>query len=255
MNYQNSDQDPYKPPYATTYATATTYPQFAANVTVSERVGFIQRTYLHLGGAILVFALIDFLLLSLFPTQIQSFIQQYLVGNYGWLVVLGCFMVVNWVANSWAHSDTSRTVQYAGLALYVVAQSIIFLPLLLIANMVAPGAISSAAIVTAIIFGGLTATVFVTKADFSFLRMYLVLGGLAAMCFIVCSIFFNLGILGTLFSVAMIVLASGYILYDTSNVLHHYRTDQHVAASLALFSSVAILLWYVIQLFMSMNSD
>jgi FtsH-binding integral membrane protein len=49
----------------------------------------------------------------------------------------------------------------------------------------------------------------------------------------------------------MIVLASGYILYDTSNVLHRYRTDQHVAAALALFASVAILFWYVLRLFMS----
>ncbi len=38
----------------------------------------------------------------------------------------------------------------------------------------------------------------------------------------------------------MVVFASGYILYDTSNVLHHYRTEQYVAASLALFASVGI---------------
>jgi FtsH-binding integral membrane protein len=52
---------------------------------------------------------------------------------------------------------------------------------------------------------------------------------------------------------AMVVLACGYIMYDTSNVIHHYRTNQHVAAALALFASVALLFWYVLQLLMSLQ--
>jgi FtsH-binding integral membrane protein len=61
---------------------------------------------------------------------------------------------------------------------------------------------------------------------------------------------FNLGIL---FIAAMLLLAGGYILYDTSNVLHHYRIGQHVAASLALFASVALMFWYMVQLVMSVT--
>lgn len=57
--------------------------------------------------------------------------------------------------------------------------------------------------------------------------------------------------LGPIFIYAMIALACGYILYDTSNVLHHYRIGQHVAASLALFAAVALMFWYILQLFMS----
>ena len=57
--------------------------------------------------------------------------------------------------------------------------------------------------------------------------------------------------LGPIFTYAMIALACGYILYHTSNVLHHYRIGQHVAAALALFASVALLFWYILQLFMS----
>lgn len=48
----------------------------------------------------------------------------------------------------------------------------------------------------------------------------------------------------------MVVLMSGYIVYYTSNVLYHYRTDQHVAAALALFASVATLFWYILQIAM-----
>ena len=108
----------------------------------------------------------------------------------------------------------------------------------------------SAGIVTMVVFSGLTAVVFLTRADFSFLRYFLWIVGLAAMALIVCSLFMEFA-LGLWFSVAMVVLAAGCILYQTSNILHHYRTDQHVAASLALFSSVALLFWYVLQIFMS----
>ena len=61
--------------------------------------------------------------------------------------------------------------------------------------------------------------------------------------------------LGLWFSGLMVMLASGYILYDTSNVMLHYRTDQHVAASLALFASVALLFWYVLRIFMALREN
>ena len=57
--------------------------------------------------------------------------------------------------------------------------------------------------------------------------------------------------LGTFFSVAMIALAGGSILYDTSNVMLRYPQDRHVAASLELFASVALMFWYVLRLLSS----
>ncbi|MFG0297044.1 MAG: Bax inhibitor-1 family protein, partial [Maioricimonas sp. JB045] len=80
------------------------------------------------------------------------------------------------------------------------------------------------------------------------------LGGFAALALIAVASFTSLT-LGTWFVGGIIVLMSGYILYDTSNVLHHYRTDQHVAAALALFASLATLFWYVIQLLGILNND
>jgi len=86
-----------------------------------------------------------------------------------------------------------------------------------------------------------------TTAELAALRLL----GFAALGLIVVSFVFPGLQLGAWFSIAMIVLASGFILYDTSNVLHHYRIGQHVAASLALFASVALLFWYLVLLFMS----
>ena len=143
-------------------------------------------------------------------------------------------------------------MQYLGLGLYVLAESVIFLPLLYFAERHGAGTIQSAAILTLVVFGGLSLTVFVTKADFSFLKWGLVAVSFIAVGLIVASIIVGFE-LGLLFSGAMVLLACGAILYSTSNVLHHYHTEQYVAASLALFASVALLFWYVIQIFMSMD--
>jgi FtsH-binding integral membrane protein len=89
-----------------------------------------------------------------------------------------------------------------------------------------------------------------TRKDFSFLGGLLRWGFIVALILIVASVLFGFH-LGTFFSVAMIALAGGAILYDTSNVLHHYPEDRHVAAALELFASVALMFWYVLQLIMS----
>jgi hypothetical protein len=203
-----------------------------------------------LAGAIAVFAGLSALLqTTAFP---GSFAQLIGTQPYIWLLVLGAFFAVSMISGNWARSAVSPGVQYAGLGLYVLGESVIFAPLLYIANKVDPSGsvIQTAAITTLILFGGLTLAVFVTRKDFSFLRTFLVFGCIAAFGFIVVAIMFNFQ-LGAVFCYAMVALCCGCILYDTSNVLHHYRIGQHVAASLALFASVAILFWYVIQIFLS----
>ncbi|HMB92817.1 MAG TPA: Bax inhibitor-1 family protein, partial [Rhodothermales bacterium] len=77
-------------------------------------------------------------------------------------------------------------------------------------------------------------------------------GFIVAIVLIVAALLFGFE-LGTFFSVAMIALAGGAILYDTSNILHHYPEDRYVGAALELFASVALMFWYVLRLFMSRN--
>src|SRR5262249_2648929 len=158
------------------------------------------------------------------------------------------FFGASWLAQSWAQSGSSPGLQYLGLGLYVVAEAVIFLPLLVIAShMVDKTVIPTAGILTLGVFGGLSLSVFVTKKDYSFLAPILCVGSLIALGVIVAGILIGFS-LGLLFSFAMVALMSGYILYYTSNVMLHYRTDQHVAASLALFAAVATLFWYILQI-------
>ncbi|MCP4109044.1 MAG: permease [Desulfobacteraceae bacterium] len=217
----------------------------------SVRAEFIKKTYQHLAFAILAFIGIEALLLN---SPLAPALTKLMIGGYRWLIVLAAFMGVSWIADSWARSSTSRQVQYAGLALYVFAESIIFVPLLYIANEYAPNVIPMAGIFTLLLFGGLTYTAFTSGKDFSFLGGMLKIGGFAAMGVIVCAIVFGFG-LGMFFSLFMILFAAGTILYSTSNVLRYYNPDQYVAASLSLFASVALLFWYIIQFLMSLSSD
>ncbi len=225
----------------------------AAEAPAAARAEFIKKTYLHLAGAVLAFIGLEAALLM---SPAGEVITRGLLGSrFGWLLVLGAFMLVSHVANRWAASAQSTGMQYAGLGLYVVAEAIIFVPLMyMAAHFGGPNIIPQAGIYTVLLFTGLTATVFFTGKDFSFLRGILTVAGFAALGIIVVSMLFGFT-LGTLFMGAMILLAAGYILYNTSNVLHHYPVGSHVAASLALFASVALLFWYILQLLMNRGRD
>ncbi|MCH7639389.1 MAG: US12 family protein [Bacteroidetes bacterium] len=211
----------------------------------AERAAFIMRTYIHLFGAILLFAAIE---VMLFRTGLAAPMAEAMLG-VNWLLVLGGFMVVSWFASRAAHRAESKASQYAALIGFVIAEAIIFVPLLFIAAYYAgPGVINSAAWVTLLGFSGLTAVVFFTRKDFSFLGGMLRWAFVMALVMIVAGVLFNFE-LGTFFSVGMIALAGGAILYDTSNILLHYPEDRYVGAALELFASVALMFWYVLRLF------
>ncbi len=216
---------------------------------------FIRRTYSHVGLAVLAFIAVETLLLQWSGAGRLAYLMLNGLDGYAWLVVLGAFMWVSGLADNWARSEVSSRRQYMGLDLYVVAEAVIFLPLLyLTAHFTSPDVIPTAGIITALLFAGLTFTAFTTRTDFSFLRGILGVGGFVALGVIVASILFGFG-LGILFATMMVAFAGGSILYQTSNVIRHYRPDQHVAASLALFASVALLFWYVLQIVMSSSGD
>jgi len=147
-------------------------------------------------------------------------------------------------------------MQYAGLALYTVAEALIFLPMITLA-VVMTGDLSllfQAGLVTGAMVLGISAVALTTKKDFSFLGGFLKIGGFVILGLIVCSFIFPIS-LGIWFSGGMIIFASVAILYNTSNLLHLYAPGQHVAASLSLFASVALLFWYVLQFLMRFNRN
>jgi FtsH-binding integral membrane protein len=242
-----------------------------ATVGVSDRVTFLRKTYAHLGGALIAFAAVTAFMMA-YMSELSLRFAFWGAHGFNWLLVLGLFIVVNMGAQRLAMSETSRGLQYAGLGLAVVMWSLLIQPMIWVAvlrfgnpaEILQPSGIHVAlspkamavlgesAIITLAIFIGLTATVFITRKDFSFLRGILSIGIFGAFGVIIASILFGFT-LGSLFSAFMVLLMSGYILYQTTLITKYFRPSQHVAAALMLFATVVTLFLYVLDLVMSAN--
>ena len=208
-------------------------------------------------GAVLAFVGIEALLFKFgFAEELMQRLFKVGSGALPYLALMVVFMGAGFVAQMMANSSRSKAVQYAGLGLFVAVESLIFLPILYVCERMFPGQNlpAQAGILTLLVFGGLTTAVFVSGRDFSFMGPILTVLSLAALFVIVSSILFGFS-LGIVFPAAMVVLMAGYIIYDTSNVMHVYHPSQYVAASLALFATLATMFYYVLRLMMMLSSS
>jgi FtsH-binding integral membrane protein len=216
-----------------------------------ERAEFIRKTYTHLAGAVGAFILLETFLIQ---SGIAETFARALTGRFTWLAILAGFSLLGWLSRELASRADSISLQYGGLGLYVVAEAILFAPLIFIASSAYdPTIVPTAGIITSLMFAGLTAVALTTGKDFTFLGGALKIGGFVALGLIICSAIFGFT-LGLFFSVAMVGFAMAAILYDTSKIMLYYNKDQYVAASLELFASVALLFWYVLRILMSLSS-
>ena len=221
---------------------------------VDVRTRFLRQVYGHLGGAVAAFVLIE---MFLFTSGLAHAIAAFVFGT-SWLLILGGFVLVSWLSSSVAHRATSRPAQYAAYAALIVAESLLFAPLLVIASQTAQSAgagtnvIAQAGMLTVLGFAGLTLIAMTSGRDFSVLGSFLKWGGIVALVAIVAAVLFGFE-LGTWFSVAMIAYAGGAILFETSRVLHSDPPARAIAASMQLFASLALLFWYVLRLLSALN--
>ena len=206
-------------------------------LTTEARAAFYRKTYTHLALAVLLFILVEMVFFQI-PALLEFALS--LTQGWTWLLLLGGFMFITNYAEKMAMSSHDKNKQYLALLLFVVAEAFIFIPLLFIAIVYAGDGgfdlINQAGILTVSLFIGLSAVVLLTKKDFSFLRSILAITGFVAIGLIVAGTLFGFN-LGLWFSVGMILLASGTILYQTSNMVHKYSEDQYVAASAVLVYS------------------
>lgn len=185
----------------------------------------------------------------LFTSGIAQQLAPIMASN--WLIVIGGFMLLGWLSSYFTNSHASPAMQYVQLGITILLQALIFIPLLVYAIYLSDvSVLSSAVSVTLLIFGGMTAIVAYSGKNFSFLGPFLGILGIAALIAIVGSVLFSVT-LGFYFSVAMVVFAAAVVLYETSKTIHDYREGEHVLAATGLFSSVALLFYYVLTSFIS----
>lgn len=228
----------------------------AANSPAMARAAFIKRTYAHVFGAVLAFVALEAVIFK--SGMAESILKTVFGGGGGkfaWIALMVAFVGAGYVAQMMAHA-ASKPLQYAGLGLYIVVEAMIFLPILWKADMMFPGKpiVAQAGLITLLVFGGLTTFVFVSGKDFSFLGSILAVLSFAALGLVIASVVIGFS-LGLVFSVAMVVLAGGMIVYDTSNIMRNYGTDQHVGAALSLFASLATMFFYILRIFMATSSN
>jgi len=195
----------------------------AASVTTTDRLVFIKKVYSLLAMSMGTAAIGAYLgsgplLLLVAPNMMLFFILQIA------LIFFASFAArkpgLNMVA---LFSFTTVSGLTLGPLLYQVGPSIA----------------AEAFALTAITFAGLSMYVVYSKKDFSFMSGFLmtglivlVVGGLLNMFFI------QSGMMHFVMSGASVLLFSGFILYDTSNIMRYYGTDEYVSATLALYLDV-----------------
>ena len=210
------------------------------------KVAFYKKTYSHVAGGVLVFFIAEFILLQ--SNVIVEFMLSMTQG-WRWLIMLGGYMFMTNYAESSAMKTKDKNKQYIAYGIFILAEAIIFIPLIYIVNY--SGGIeifNQAAIATLSLFTGLTAVAFFTRKDFSFLKSALTIGFFIAIGLIFAGILFGFD-LGLWFSAGMSLLAAGAILYQTSNLIKNYNKEQYIPAAIGLFASLMLLFWYILNIF------
>lgn len=216
-----------------------------------DRATFVARVYQHVAAAVAAFVAFEVIL---FAVGVAGWMEDFFLGGGGgrWLLLLGLVMVGQMFASNAAIQLDDQPRQYVGLFGTALIQALIFAPFLsyVFGRDDGGATVLQAALITGVGFAGLTAIGLFTRTDLSWMRPLLMWGGICAMLLIVAALLFGWG-LGTWFSVAMIGLAGGMILFQTQSVVRRYPLNAHVAAAIGLFSALMTMFWYVLRLLMS----
>ena len=202
-----------------------------AESSAEVRLGFIRKTYVLFMAGILTAIVAGFLCLTVPPIAALAVgLLQIPLLAFG--VIIGASIGCQVLANR------EGSVAYAGLFGFTTLIGFLFAPILYMYESSAPGIVGQAAFLSTLVFGSLTAYAFVSRKDFSFLGgalfvvMLAVIGGALANM-----LFFKSSGFGYWLAWGTLLLSSGFVLYQTSNIIHEFTPRQAAGAALGLFVS------------------
>lgn len=117
-----------------------------------------------------------------------------------------------------------------------------------------PGLIMEALGATALIFFALSAYVLTTKKDFSFMGGFLFVGMIVVLIAAIANIFFAVPAVHLAISAAIVFLMSGFILFDTSRIIHGGETN-YIRATVGLYLNIYNLFVALLQLLGAFGGD
>lgn len=227
------------------YAELTAPP--AAFAAVTERAAFLKKVYTLLFLGVLGFAATLWAAGNVAPVRDFALsIGRLVYGHrFGWLIYLGVFLGGSMAVHAVAEKKPINAFAYAA---WVVVLGLLIAPIVLMIHAAqGPEIVTQASMLTALTFGALTLIVFWTGKDFSFLRGALMLGGFALLAVGIAGMVFGFTV-GLWYSAAIVVLMAGYVLYDTSAVLHRLPTTMAMSGAIMLFTDVVLLFKHILLL-------
>jgi FtsH-binding integral membrane protein len=211
-----------------------------------ERLAYVRKVYSLFFAAMLVCAGGVYL----------SYANPFLFAKALWPIRIGTLILLLVLT----FSKTARRTKPWNLLLLFGFNFMIGLtagPLFFMIEAAGKGAVLlQAFIMTSGIFGGLTAYAWLSKKDFSFLGGFLTVGIIGLLLATIVYMFIP-GATGLGFAIACVgvLIMAGFVLYDTSNILHRYHPDEYVAGALDLFIDFYMMFWYIVQIFMGSSRD
>lgn len=210
----------------------------AIEVDTPERLAFLRKVYALFGAAMAVFAATAWwgttsgaavqLLAPLFRLGILAPI----------LIMAGMFLLLRATA-------TRYPLNVAALFAVAAVEGLLTAPVILYALSVDPAAggsiVARAALMTVVVFGGLTIYTLTTRADFSWMGAALWIGFAILFGIGLLGLFFGWDTLGFGMSLAWVVLMAGFTVYDTNSIMHRYPTSMAPAAAATLFLDFVIM--------------
>ena len=220
---------------------------FAIDAAVDERARFIRRTYLHLVGELGAVALATVLILQ------TPALQRLAVALWNSIFIyLAAFFGVSLLTRKLLDGRKSIAVQYAGASVWVFFLGLLVAPLAMYAHarFGSYAVLGEGLVLTGCVFGGLTAYTFFTKKDFSYLGGILSIASWTLVGVGVISFLLG-GFAGSpIYSILWVLLLAGWVLYDTSKLLHRRHVDEYVAASVDLLVDFVYMFIHIVFLLM-----
>ena len=193
------------------------------------------------------------LALTLAFSGVMAFVaQQMRVGYPNVFVVLigfyGLFFLTNKLRDSaWGLVSTFALTGFMGFILGPILNRYLGM---------AGGAevVSSAFAMTALVFGGLSAYVLITRKDMSFLSGFITAGFFVLLGAVVASFFFQISGLQLAISAGFVLFSSVCIMFQTSAIIHGGERN-YIMATISLYVSIYNLFVSLLQLFGIMGRD
>ena len=204
-------------------------PNSAASAGIAERMGFLKKVYGLLTASLLVAVVGANIGQTLNPGLLMPLFIAQIVMIF---VAMGVRRKPYW--------NVAALFGFTGLSGLTLG------PVMLVYD---AAVIQEALLLTLVIFGSLTMYVMISKKDFSFLSGFLITGLVVVIIGSLLNVFLFQSPMGEfVISAGGVVLFSGFILYDTSNILRNYDVRDYTSATLALYLDVLNLFLFLLRL-------